>query len=43
MYRWMSRPGLSASRKSICAMIMLATSSLIGVPKKMIRSIRSRL
>ena len=42
MYMLMSRSGLSASRNSSWAMMMLATSSLIGVPRKMMRSMRSR-
>ena len=42
MYMYTSLSGLSASRKSSCAMMMFATSSLIGAPRKTIRSMRSR-
>src|SRR6476619_6603245 len=38
----MSLSGLSASRNRSWAMMMLATSSLIGAPRNTIRSMRSR-
>ena len=41
-YTLMSFPGLSASRKSSCAMTTFATSSSISVPRKMMRSMSSR-
>src|SRR6476661_1138017 len=39
---WMSFSALSASRNNSCAITTFATSSLIGVPRKMMRSMRSR-
>ncbi|MND03133.1 hypothetical protein D3C83_228120 [compost metagenome] len=38
----MSRPALSASRNSSCAMMMFATSSFTGVPRKTMRSMSIR-
>ena len=42
MYRWIGFSGLSASRNSSCAMMMFATSSLIGDPRNTMRSISKR-
>src|SRR5687768_15986096 len=39
---WMSRSGLSASRNRSCAITTFATSSFIGVPRKIMRSMRRR-